>query len=191
VSRRPVVVTRAAARPHPRYGLAYVSDSADLVGFCESRNLPPGSYIVGLNLRDLPNQYNPYPRLIYPGLEMSPHVVALTLGQAADIGTWQIPAPLPVVKIEGSITWSDGSPAAGVYVSLWDVTGEPMDQPRGAGGATSDANGRFTINGRAGRKYTFVARANNGPALPLSATQIEAREGLGPVRLVARRDAPR
>lgn len=189
--RRPVEVTRADATPHPRYGLASVSAYTDLDGFFEIRDLPPGSYIVGLNLRGLPSEYNPYPRVVYPGLEVSPHVVALALGQAADIGTWQIPPPLPIVKIQGSIAWSDGSPAGGVYISLWDVTGEPMDQARGAGGAISDANGRFAIDGRAGRKYTFVARMNNGLALHLSAAQIEAREGLGPLRLVARRDVPR
>ena len=188
--KRQVEVAGATATPHPDYGLPIATAYTDADGFFELRGLPPGSYIVGVNLRDLPSQYNPHPRVVYPGLGQPAHVITIALGQAADLGTWQLPPPLPVVKIEGTITWIDDSPAAGVYVSLWDVTGRPVDRLRGAGGATSDANGRFVIDGRAGRAYKFIAHVNNGPDLLVSSPEIHTT-GPVTVKLVARRESPR
>ena len=55
----------------------------------------------------------------------------------------------------------------------------------------SGPDGRFVIDGREGRVYRFVARlGGNGPALMLSAAQIEARAGLAPIALVIQRDPP-
>ena len=56
----------------------------------------------------------------------------------------------------------------------------------------SGPDGRFVIDAREGRVYRFVARlGGNGPALMLSAPQIEARAGLAPIALVIQRDPPR
>lgn len=168
-----------------------VSTRTETDGHFEFTNLSPGKYVIGLNLRDLPNQWQPYPRLLFPGGDAPPQIIELALGQAVELGAWQTPPPLAIVPLTGLITWRDGTPAVGVFVSISDVTGNPIDKARGAGGATVDRDGRFVVEGREGRDYRFVARPpNNGPFLPLNAVRITARPGVEPVHLVIQRDPP-
>ena len=168
------------------------SARSDDDGFFELRDLPPGRYIAGINLRDLPSEYRPYARVIFPGGNEPPMTIELALGQNVNLGRWAIPPALSVVKLTGTITWKDGTPAGGVYVSLSDVGRNAASRARGAGGAMSGPDGRFVIDAREGRVYRFVARlGGTGPALILSAPQIEAHAGLGPIALVIQRDPPR
>jgi hypothetical protein len=155
---------------------------------CSLRELPPGRYLVGINLPNLPTQYQPYARTIFPGGNEPPMTIELALGQRVDLGHWIIPAPLAVIKLTGTIAWKDGTPATGVYVSLLDIS-QNAESPRGAGGAMSGTDGRFVVDGRI---YRLVAHAGGtGQALILSAPQIEAHAGLGPIALVIQRDPPR
>jgi hypothetical protein len=154
-------------------------------GFFELQGLPPGRYIVGINLRDLPSKWNPYPRYVYPGPGSPPRIIELSLGQLADLGQWKLPPPLASVQLHGVVVWKDGTPASGIYVNAWDVTRNPVGRARGAGGALSGADGRFVIEVLDSRAYTFMARAaGNGPSLPVASPRIEARPGLAPVRIV-------
>jgi len=143
--------------------------------FFQVAELPPGRYIVGLNLKDLPNKYNPYARTVYPG-GPDPHVIELGLGQAVDLGSWQIPPPLPIVRIEGIITRRDGSPVAGVYVTAWDQTNNPVEIARGAGGATSGKDGRFVLELRRRRVYEFTVRDKRPRFLRTNARPLETGE---------------
>ena len=171
--------------------LEVASTQSDNDGFFELRDLSPGRYIAGINLQDLPSQYRPYARTIFPGGNEPPMTIELALGQNVNLGRWAIPPPLSVVKLTGTITWKDGTPAGGVYVSLSDVGRNPASRARGAGGAMSGPDGRFVIDAREGRVYRFVARlGGNGPALLLSAAEIEAHAGLGPIAIVIQRDPP-
>lgn len=165
-----------------------ISASTDESGYFDVRGLPPGRYLVGLNLLDLPSEYRPYPLTLYPGPAVPVHVIDLTLGQVVDLGRWEIPPPLPVVPIAGTIVWNDGTPAAGVLVNLWDVTGNRRGRARGAGGATTAADGHFAIGGREGRTYSVMARIGNGPALPVGNVRVHARQGIQPILIVIQRD---
>jgi hypothetical protein len=96
-----------------------------------------------------------------------------------------------VVKTAGEITWQDGSPAAGLPVVAWDRTGNPVERGRGAGGATSGPDGRFVLELRQGRVYTFAARDKQSP-LPITAPRIQiGTASPPPIRLVIQRDRPR
>ena len=172
--------------------LQVASTQSDNDGFFELRDLPPGRYIAGINLNDLPSEYRPYARTIFPGGNEPPMTIELALGQNVNLGRWVIPPPLSVVKLTGTVTWKDGTPAGGVFVSLSDVGRNAASRARGAGGAMSGPDGRFVVDAREGRVYRFVARlGGTGPALILSAPQIEAHPGLGPIALVIQRDPPR
>jgi hypothetical protein len=155
------------------YGLAMDATTTDADGYFDIHNLSPGRYIAGVNLRDLPSQYNPYARTLYPGGTAEPAILTLSLGQTIDLGTWQMPPPLAVVRVAGIVTWSDGTPAAGVYVSASDRTGNPVEVARGAGGATSSEDGRFVVELRQGRVYTFAARDRQSRMVPVSAPRLE------------------
>ena len=182
-----VDVTSPDPRPRPLYGLSMASATTDAEGYFEIRHLPPGRYLAGVNLKDLPSQYNPYARTVYPGGGSAPHIVTLSLGQTVDLGRWEMPPPLAVVRAAGVVTWLDGTPAVGVYVSASDRTGDPVDRARGVGGARSDKDGRFVLELRQGRSYTFTA----GP-LPVSAPRLDiGASAPDPVRIVIQRDPPR
>ena len=185
-----IEVTTPEARAHPTYGLPRVSGYTEENGDLEINGLPPGRYIVGVNLSDLPSQYRPHARTLYPSEGGEPTIVTLGIGQTYDLGTWKLPPPLEVVKVQGTVVWQDGSPAAGIYVGAWDRTGNPVETARGAGGATAGADGRFAIELRRGRVYTFTARGKDPRVvLPVEAPRIETGAGPPPpIRIVIRRD---
>jgi hypothetical protein len=190
VSRVTIEVTAADARPHPRYGLSTATALTDVDGYFEIRGLPPGDYVVGVNLSDRPWMNSPYARTIYPSDDTGPHAVRLSLGQSHDVGTWRLPPPLATVRVSGIVTWQDGTPAGKVFVSARDETGDRTELARGAGGATSGADGRFTVDLLEGRVYSFVARQGNGPLLPISAPRIESNGPLEPIRIVIKKARP-
>ncbi len=172
--------------------LHVVSARSDDRGFFELRELPPGRYVAGINLQDLPNQYQPYARTIFPGGNEPPMTIDLGLGQGVDLGRWMIPAPLAVIKATGTITWKDGTPARGVHVSLLDVGRNAESRACGAGGAMSGTDGRFVVDAREGRVYRLVAHAGGtGSFLTIAAPRIEARASLGPITIVMQQDPPR
>lgn len=173
-----VEVTTPDARPHPVYGLSIESARSDAEGFFDVGNLPPNRYIVGVNLRDLPTKYNPYARILYPGPPNDPHVTELGLGQRADLGTWHMPPPLPIVRVQGVVTRRDGSPVPGVFVGAWDETDNPVERARGAGSATSGSDGRFVLELRKGRTYTFSVRDPQSKSLRISTPRIDTSADL-------------
>jgi hypothetical protein len=186
-----VEVTPPDARPHPSYGLAMDGARTDGEGFFELRNLPPGRYIAGVNLKDLPSKYNPYARAVYPGAHSDPHVIELALGQAVDLGVWHMPPPLAVVRVAGILTRRDGTPVAGVFVGAWDRTGYPVESARGAGSATSGNDGRFILELRQGRVYTFTARDKQSKIVRISGPRIDTGRPVPElIRIVVLDDQP-
>ncbi len=185
LGRLAVEVASPEARPHADYGLSTQSTRSDPDGRFELAGLPPGRYLLGVNLRDLPSAFNPYARTVYPGGDQDPHIIELTLGQAVDVGTWYMPPPLPVVRVSGIVVRADGTPVPNVWVSAVDITGNPVERARGAGGAQATAEGHFTLELRRGRVYTFLVRGERSEILRISAPRIETRpEVVGLVKIV-------
>jgi hypothetical protein len=182
-----IQLTTPFARGAPIIGVPSMSASTDADGFFSISGIPAGDYVVGVNLDDLPSDYRPYGRTLFPS-DGGPARVFTIGSEPIDIGSWTLPPPLPVVKLSGVAVWDDGTPAAGVYVGVWDVTGNRPEAARGAGGATTDASGRFQINVREGRTYTFAARRNTGPLLKITGPRIEiGSDPPAPVRLLIAR----
>jgi Tissue inhibitor of metalloproteinase len=180
-----VEVTDPDVRPDPAYGLPIVAATADTAGDFEIIEIPPGRYIVGINLLDLPSNVNQYARTLYPSVGTVGDVVSVGTGGATDLGTWRLPPPLGVVKVEGVAALEDGSPAAGFYVGVRDVTGNPVEDARGAGGAMVDGRGHFVLELRQGRTYTFMARDKSSALLSVRGPRlVVGTEPPAPVRLV-------
>ena len=62
-------------------------------GSFEFADLPPGDYLLGVNLRDAPPSRTPYPKTIYPGRGPG-HAIRSSDG-AVDIGAWRL---LPTIR---------------------------------------------------------------------------------------------
>ena len=167
-----IELTRPETPIHPTYGLAMMSAYTAADGTFEIPGVPPGKYILGVNLRDLPNQYNPYARTVYPSDGSGDGIIQIGTTGTFDIGTWKLPPPLRGVKVSGVATWTDGKPGAGVYVGVWDVTGNPVERARGAGGSQVAADGSFTIELREGRTYTFTARDKSNRLLAVTGPRL-------------------
>jgi len=187
-----IEATTPDARAHPVYGLPMIAANTDSYGDFEIHGLPPGRYIVGVNLADLPSHYAPIGRTLYPSDGSEGTILTLGTGQSLDLGAWKLPPPLPVVTLTGLVVWQDGTPAAGAYVGAWDRTGNPVATARGAGGDKADAEGRFSIELRQGRVYTFSVRDKASKLVPIAAPRVETGPGpLDPIRIVIRQLPPR
>lgn len=180
-----VELTTTDARPNSDYGLATMSASTETDGTFEIRGLPPGKYIVGVNLADLPTKYNPYARTVYPSDGTTEATITIGVGDAFDLGTWRLPPPVPIVKVSGVAVWADGTPAAGAHVDAWDVTGNTVGRARGAGFVAVAADGTFTLELRQGRTYTFVGRDGRSAMVQVRGPRLEVGTVVPePVRLV-------
>jgi len=158
---------------------AYPNDQG---GF-EITELPPGRYIVGVNLENRPpSQYTPYARTVYPSDGGDAFVVIITRGETFDLGEWRLPPPVATLRLDGSVVWEDGAPAAGIVVMAQDIT----DNPRGAfvGNATTAADGRFSIELRQRRVYSFQLSSRT-KRLPIAPPRVETGSSApAPLRIV-------
>ena len=68
-----------------------------------------------------------------------------------------------MARVHGLVTREDGTPVSGVYVHAWDRTGDAPERSRGVTGATSGPDGRFELELRQGRVYSFTARDDRAP----------------------------
>jgi hypothetical protein len=186
-----VELTPPGTPEHPVYGLATISAYTKSDGTFEITGVPPGRYILGVNLKDLPSQYNPYARTVFPSDGSGDAILQVGTTGTYDIGTWKLPRALPVVTVRGVATWADGTAAAGTHVTIWDVTGNPVDRARGAGMAKVAADGAFVLEVRVGRSYTFTARDSTNAVAKVIGPRLDvAAAPVGPIRLVLQRPDP-
>jgi len=158
---------------------AYPNDQ----GVFEIAELPPGRYIVGVNLENRPpSQYTPYARTVYPSDGSDAFVVTITRGETFDLGEWRLPPPVPTLRLDGNVAWDDGTPAAGIVVMAQDIT----DNSRGAfvGNTTTAADGRFSIELRQRRVYSFQLSSRT-KRLPIAPPRVETGSSApAPLRIV-------
>ena len=123
-------------------------------GVFRFQSLPPGEYVVAVNLRDTLS-YSDYPRTVYPS-DDAPKVLRLDAGQHIDLGTWMIGAPLKPVVMRLRLVDPSGAPLRKQGIDLFDVTrpDKPDDPPHVLGHAT-DANGWVEYSGKSTRRYAI------------------------------------
>jgi len=187
-----IELTGPETEVHPDYGLASLDSTTRNDGSFEMRGVPPGRYILGVNLKDLPSKYNPYARTVYPSDGTAGTIVEIGSTGMLDIGTWKLPPPLRVIPVRGVAVSEDGKPVpAGTYIGAWDVTGNPVERARGAGGAQAAAEGSFTLELREGRTYTFTARDKANRFLTVEGLRLQlGTTSPEPIRLTVRTREP-
>lgn len=137
---------------------------ADEKGAYELEEIPPGRYLLGINLSSSPSNEQPYPRTFYPGVtdRSKATVIEIGLGQKlADIDI-HLPPPALAHMVRGFVLWPDGSLAKGVEIYLEDVdySGWCVN---GCANKT-DNQGRFELKGFDGYKYRIVSTAEKSSA---------------------------
>lgn len=181
-----VEVVTAGNIPVPR-GISPRTATVADDGSFEAGELPPGDYVVGVNLRDLPNPGVPYARVLYPG-GTSPGTGTVTVkaGERVDLGTWQLPGPAPSAVVSGVVEWEDGRPAANIEIRALDVTGERESNYQ-AGRAITEADGQFAIALWRGHRYRFVATSSQIDLMLVAAPALELGDQPPPsLRIVIR-----
>ena len=179
-----VEVVTAGNIPLPR-GMSPRTAMVAEDGAFEAGELPPGDYVVGVNLYDLPNPGVPYGRILFPG-GPSPRVITVKAGERVDLGTWQLPDPAPSWVVSGVVAWEDDRPAAGIEIRALDVTGA-REFTYSAGRVVSRADGRFELMLWQGHRYRFVATSPQTELLLVAAPALElGGQPPAPLRIVIR-----
>ena len=179
-----VEVVTAGNIPVPR-GISPRTATVGDDGSFEAGGLPPGDYVVGVNLRDVPSPGVPYARVLYPG-RTSPATVTVKAGERVDLGTWQLPGPSPTWVVSGVVAWDDDRPAAGIEIRALDVTGARVFNDT-AGRAISGPDGRFAIVLWQGHRYRFVVTPTQTEPMLVAAPAVDLGDRPPPpIRIVIR-----
>jgi hypothetical protein len=181
-----VEVVTAGNIPVPR-GISPRTATVADDGSFEAGELPPGDYVVGVNLRDVPNPGVPYARVLYPrGTSPATGTVTVKAGARVDLGTWQLPGPAPSSVVSGVVEWEDARPAANIEIRALDVTGVRESNYQ-AGRAITEADGRFAIALWQGHRYRFVATSSQIDLMLVAAPALELGDRPPPpLRIVIR-----
>jgi len=123
-------------------------------GGYEFKGLPPGRYLLAVNLNRYPRPDDPtnaYPRTFYPGVAQAAQAEAVTVGAGERVKDRDItlPARRPESVVKGVVVWQDGSPVAGANISVRDLTYHDPGIDNGL--PPADAQGRFTLKGYQGQ----------------------------------------
>lgn len=137
---------------------------ADEKGKYELEEIPPGRYLLGINLSSSPSDEQPYPRTFYPGVtsRSTATVIEIGLGEKLKDIDIHLPAEAVSYTVRGFVVWADGSLARSVDVYLEDV-----DYPGWCVNGCefrTDNQGRFELKGYAGYKYRVVSTAEKPAA---------------------------
>jgi hypothetical protein len=124
--------------------------------------VPPGRYILAINLYTGPSQDLPYDITYFPGTTDVAHATEIRLkaDQHVDHVTQRLSAAkrLHERKFSGKVEWPDGRMAFGAAVWLSEDQNEHlvMRSP----GSHADDNGNFTLTGFNGKNYFVHAKVN-------------------------------
>jgi hypothetical protein len=114
-------------------------------------SLPPGRYVIGVNIFKAPPKHTPYPLMYYPKTRDIAEASVLECREGDQLTIDLHLLPRLKERVISGIVLSEDGPAAKVRVYLSDVK-EPGREIFGLG-AETDALGQFTIKCFAGQEY--------------------------------------
>jgi hypothetical protein len=131
--------------------------SSDAFGRFEFIEVPPGRYVVGVDLTRRIDADVVYPPTLYPGTPdgASATVVELAGGQQRDLELLTLPPARRPHTITGTVVFEDGSPASGAFISLVDGSATWRQV---AAGIKTASDGTFSFAVHEGLGY--IARAS-------------------------------
>ncbi len=126
--------------------------SSDVGGSFEFSEVPPGRYVVGVDLTRRMNAEVVFPTTFYPGTPDAAFatVVQLGGGQQRELEPITLPPARRSYRLAGTVVFPDASPASGAFISLQDGTA-PWRQV--AVGIKTESDGRFSFVVHEGLSY--------------------------------------
>jgi carboxypeptidase family protein len=138
----------------------------DARGHYEFSDLPPGRYVVGVGTDIGPAPGQPYVET-YAALKGGETVVSLTAGGHVELEPLRLTRFTPTT-ISGSVLRADGSPAAGVEVSLWWTTKRGYE--RRTYPIKTDSAGWFRILASQEARYRLEVGPHENPTAHIAIT---------------------
>lgn len=123
--------------------------------------VPPGRYLVALNLTRFPEPNDPtsgYPRTYYPGVAQTAQasIITLAAGEKLADQDLRLPPRHAASVIKGIVTWADATPVVKAAISFRNVTYNDSNLNFGI---QADELGRFEINSYQGQTLVIEARS--------------------------------
>jgi hypothetical protein len=134
---------------------AQVKGRTDERGRYEIGPLPEGTYVVGVNLRDVVHGRRPYPRTIVqdPAVR-GDGAFALQIGEHRELPALELGSPAIRRRLSGTVFFGD-QPLHRARITISESDGT---EPRATlGFAGTDGSGRFTVDVVEGRSYVIEA----------------------------------
>jgi hypothetical protein len=168
-----------------RYNRSAVTDKD---GAFELRTLPPGQYVLGLNIDPhfenmviLPGKDGRWiwPRVFYPGSADVKRATRIDLGagEKRTLARFRLPEELVVRPVAGIARWPDGHPVAEGWVSLLDAT----TKLRLSGVVRTTKAGEFEVAAFAGQRvFVQVEGKDNGRTGYVESRVLEIGSGAPP-----------
>lgn len=145
-----------------------LSEETDAEGKFTFEKMPPGHYLLGVNLDDTPDPSFPYFSTYFPGVtdRVNAQALSITLGQKLTDLSLRLTGKLIPHKVTGKVVWPDGKPAqkSRVYLSYQDQAGEWQITDL----VDTGSDGQFSVIGFEGFDYSlraFVERSGLGGAV--------------------------
>ena len=131
-------------------------------GIVHWQGLPPGRYVLGVNIIQPATQDNPYAPTFFPGVRdvAAAQIIELGFGERVELPPFTLPDPPPMITIRGSIVGADSRPVGGIFVFLDSAERHSLDHQ--VTSVQADKDGRFAIPAPAGSRYRITTIPVNG-----------------------------
>ncbi|HEY1402646.1 MAG TPA: carboxypeptidase-like regulatory domain-containing protein, partial [Pyrinomonadaceae bacterium] len=163
-----------------------LSAFTDQDGQYELKAIPPGRFLLGLNLSSAPDERVPYPRTYYPGVASATQATVITVSEGAKLPSYDLQLlPRHADRIvEVVVTWPDGRAVGDAMLRL-----EDPDYLWNSGATrfkrVDGRQGRYQVTGFDGITYWAHAHVNlKGGQMHAEPVKFTLREGAGPINLI-------
>ena len=129
-------------------------------GHVEWSQLPPGRYVIGINITRAPGKENPIAPVFHPGVKepKDATVVLLGPGERVSVAPFQLPTHGALLAVRGTVVRPDSSAVAKVNVRL--ESAEPFSEGQLIDSTETDSQGRFALQGITGARVRVVVYVN-------------------------------
>ncbi len=158
-----------------RYQKDTYSAYTDEQGHYLFKEIPAGTYYLGIRLDRLRDTNFPYPRTFYPGTTnlAEAELITISEGQVISGYDFKLPKKLSPRKVEGIVVYPDGTPAPNAMISIQES--EYAEGSMGFSPTQTKADGSFSITLMSGLRHLVkaVVTANDTPSRQRHADPIE------------------